>query len=438
MVASSFGIARDEHGLCRGPDSHSRKASPTVTLPMRPFGDCALIVVAAGEGTRCGGRKQLARAGGKPLLVRTLEAFSSLPFAARILVLPADLAEGQSWETLSASHEVFRGIIPVCGGATRAQSVRSGLAQVPGGLPFAAVQDGARPLPPLTAAAEALELLAGDKELAGVAVCSPATDAIKRLDSGGRIVAHIPREGLIRAETPQMVRVEAIRKALDAPGADQAPDDMKALELAGFTTAAVLHSGYNPKITHPGDIVLLEAWLKMNGEEQPPSAGEAASCPFSIGFGYDVHRFAPGRRLMLGGVEIESDVGLLGHSDADVLLHAVCDALLGAAGLGDIGHHFPNTDATWKDADSRVLLRESVRLIRNAGWAPAHLDISVVAERPKIAPHIEAMRGRLAEDTGLSGARIGLKATTNEGMGFIGRGEGIAAMATALLWRADG
>ena len=394
-------------------------------------------MVAAGEGTRFGGRKQLARVGGKPLLVRTLEAFAGLPFAARILVLPADLAVGAAWEELRESHSVLRGFVPVPGGATRAQSVRNGLAQVPEGVAFAAVQDGARPLPPLAQVGEALELLARDPELAGVAVCSPATDAIKRLGPGGHIEANVPREGLVRAETPQVVRVESLRGALEAPGAGKAPDDMQALELAGLRTAAVVHSGYNPKITHPADIALLEAWLKMNGEQQPSGKREAASCPFSIGFGYDVHRFAPGRRLVLGGVEIESDVGLLGHSDADVLLHAVCDALLGAAGLGDIGHYFPNTDAKWKDADSRVLLRESVRLVREAGWSPANLDISVVAERPKIAPHVERMRSCLAEDTGLPPARIGLKATTNEGMGFIGRGEGIAAMATALLWRGE-
>ncbi|MCB2154705.1 2-C-methyl-D-erythritol 2,4-cyclodiphosphate synthase [bacterium] len=159
------------------------------------------------------------------------------------------------------------------------------------------------------------------------------------------------------------------------------------------------------------------------------------SPPFAVGFGYDVHRFAEGRRLVLGGVEIRSDLGLLGHSDADVLLHAVCDALLGAAALGDIGHFFPNDDPKWKDADSRVLLREVRRQMTVHGWSVGNVDATLVAERPKIAPHIDAMRAIISEDLGIPPYRIGIKATTNEGMGFVGRGEGIAAMATALLFR---
>ncbi|MGB3330182.1 MAG: 2-C-methyl-D-erythritol 2,4-cyclodiphosphate synthase [Thermomicrobiales bacterium] len=151
------------------------------------------------------------------------------------------------------------------------------------------------------------------------------------------------------------------------------------------------------------------------------------------GIGYDVHRFADGRRMVLGGIELAFDRGLDGHSDADVLLHAIADALLGAAVLGDIGRHFPPGDARWLDADSRDLLRESVRMVREAGWHPVHIDATVIAEAPKVNPHAERMRGAIAEATGVAIADISLKATTNERMGFVGREEGIAAMATATI-----
>ncbi len=157
--------------------------------------------------------------------------------------------------------------------------------------------------------------------------------------------------------------------------------------------------------------------------------------PFSVGIGYDVHSFAEGRKLFLGGVEIESPVGLLGHSDADVVLHALCDAILGAAGLPDIGHYFPPNDEQWKDADSRDLLRECYRLVNELGWSVGNIDISVIAEKPKIAPHLKTMKQRIADDIQVEPNRVGIKATTNERMGFVGRGEGIAAIATALLWK---
>ena len=157
--------------------------------------------------------------------------------------------------------------------------------------------------------------------------------------------------------------------------------------------------------------------------------------PFAVGQGYDVHRFAPGRRLVLGGVEIPSNVGLLGHSDADVVLHALCDAILGAAGLPDIGHFFPNDDPAWKDADSLDLLRAVVQRVTEAGWQLGNADITIVAEHPKVAPHIPAMKEAIASRTGLPLDRIAVKATTNERMGFVGREEGIAALAVVLLGR---
>ena len=162
------------------------------------------------------------------------------------------------------------------------------------------------------------------------------------------------------------------------------------------------------------------------------------SPPFATGIGYDVHAFAPGRKLVLGGVEIASPVGLLGHSDADVLLHALCDALLGAAGLPDIGHFFPNTEAKWKGASSLELLKEVRARIGELGWLVGNVDVAVVAEKPKLAPHLAEMKERIAAVLQVPAARVGIKATTNEKMGFVGRGEGIAALATVLLWRGTG
>ncbi len=159
---------------------------------------------------------------------------------------------------------------------------------------------------------------------------------------------------------------------------------------------------------------------------------------FRTGLGYDVHRFAPGRRLVLGGVQIPSDTGLDGHSDADVVLHALMDALLGAAGLPDIGHQFPNTDPRWKDADSRALLRQVRTLLLEQSFLAGNADIMVIAEKPRLAPSIPAMREAIAADLGIEASRVSIKATTNEGMGFVGRGEGIAALATVLLYRPTG
>lgn len=159
------------------------------------------------------------------------------------------------------------------------------------------------------------------------------------------------------------------------------------------------------------------------------------SCPFRVGMGYDVHAFAPGRRLVLGGVEIPSDLGLLGHSDADAALHALCDAILGAAGLRDIGFYYSNRDARWKDVDSRVLLRDVREKAAERGWRIGNVDLTIIAERPRLSPHVEAMRAAIAEDLQITPDDVAIKATTNEGMGFVGRSEGIAATAVALLWK---
>src|SRR5215212_2688181 len=204
-------------------------------------------------------------------------------------------------------------------------------------------------------------------------------------------------------------------------------DEARLFEAAGLPVTVVPSSLANLKVTHGEDVPTAEALLRARHGSQPPAG------PVRTGIGYDAHRFASGRRLILGGVEIAHDRGLDGHSDADVLLHAIADAVLGAAALGDIGQHFPPSDERFRDADSQVLLREVVRLVQEAGWVPGNVDATILAEAPRFGPHVPLMRERIAACLGLSPVVVSVKATTNEGMGAIGRSEGIAALATATL-----
>jgi 2-C-methyl-D-erythritol 2,4-cyclodiphosphate synthase len=248
-------------------------------------------------------------------------------------------------------------------------------------------------------------------------------------------------------------------------------DEARLCEAAGVPVRVVPASLANLKVTHPEDVAVADALLRARHERPTPEAaseprviprkrtdesrhegtdahgrtkffagaqngttrGAGSSVPVRTGIGYDAHRFTPNRKLVLGGVEIPHDRGLAGHSDADVLLHAIADALLGAAALGDIGQHFPPTDERFRDADSQNLLRETARLVRGAGWTPANVDATILAEAPRIAAHVPLMRERIAACLGITPDAVGVKATTNEGMGAIGRGEGIAALATVAL-----
>src|ERR671916_2847239 len=204
-------------------------------------------------------------------------------------------------------------------------------------------------------------------------------------------------------------------------------DEARLCEVAGLQVSVVPSSLANLKVTHVDDIPVADALLRARHGSQRHAA------PMRTGIGYDAHRFATARRLVVGGVEIAHDRGLEGHSDADVLLHAIAGALLGAAGLGDIGQHFPPSDERFRDADSQLLLREVVRLVQEAGWAPGNVDATLLAEAPRVTPYVPLMRERIAACLGLSPGAVSVKATTNEGMGAIGRGEGIAALATATL-----
>jgi 2-C-methyl-D-erythritol 4-phosphate cytidylyltransferase/2-C-methyl-D-erythritol 2,4-cyclodiphosphate synthase len=237
----------------------------------------------------------------------------------------------------------------------------------------------------------------------------------------GRIAGTVPRDGLWRAQTPQGFRFAEILAAHRAAAGAELTDDAAVAEHAGLAVTLVQGGADNLKITSAQDLERAERWLAARLDET------------RVGHGFDVHRFGPGDHVMLCGVRVAHDAGLIGHSDADVGLHALTDAILGALGAGDIGSHFPPTDARWRGAESALFLRHADELVRQRGGRIAHVDVTLICERPKVAPHRAAMVARLAEVLDLAMERVSVKATTTEGLGFTGRGEGIAAQATATL-----
>jgi 2-C-methyl-D-erythritol 4-phosphate cytidylyltransferase/2-C-methyl-D-erythritol 2,4-cyclodiphosphate synthase len=259
-------------------------------------------------------------------------------------------------------------------------------------------------------------------------------DTVKR---GGnqRSLQTIDREALWLAQTPQVFGLGRLREALERH--HSVTDEASAIEASGLSPALVVGNLRNFKVTTMDDLQAMRASLELSGESaETPSASASAGVAgarFRIGQGWDVHALVPGRALLIGGVVIPFERGLLGHSDADVLLHAITDALLGAAALGDIGRHFPDTDAGFAGADSRVLLREALARVRAAGWMPGNIDCTVVAQAPKLASHIPAMVAAIAADLGIAPSQVNVKAKTAEKLGFAGRGEGIEAHATVLL-----
>ncbi len=306
----------------------------------------------------------------------------------------------------------------VPGGPLRSFSVRNGLAALVTTPLLVAVHDGVRPLagPELFA-----RVLAAAWEHGAAVPVVPISDTVKQVE-GDRIVRTLERAALRLAQTPQAFRVEVLREAFARLGGrgEDLTDEAGICEAAGFPVAIVPGAAGNVKITRPED---LAAAARELGDRARPR----------IGFGYDVHPFAPGRRLVLGGVEFKGD-GLAGHSDADVVAHAIADAILGAAGLGDLGRHFPDSDPAFAGADSLGLLESVVARARERGLRVENVDLTIAARRPKIAPEAERMSARLAEKLGVPPERVNVKATTGEGLGFVGRAEGIAVQAVALLW----
>jgi 2-C-methyl-D-erythritol 4-phosphate cytidylyltransferase/2-C-methyl-D-erythritol 2,4-cyclodiphosphate synthase len=374
------------------------------------------IVAAGGSGVRAGVAKQWLVLGGETVLRRAARTLAACPAVDLLVaVVPAGEEERGAAE-LAGLGKPARA---VAGGAARSESVKNGLATAEGhGIVL--VHDAARPFATPDLALRVAEAAARD----GAALAAlPVTDTVKRAAAGAdlRVAETLDRRTLWLAQTPQGFRRELLLRAYEAagPAATQATDECSLVERLGAPVTLVPGEPGNYKITGPSDVARARAALEA---------------PVAMGVGYDTHRFAAGRRLVLGGVEFDGD-GLLGHSDADVCAHAIGDAILGAAGLGDLGRHFPDTDPRWKGVSSLLLLREIAAKAAERGWVVGNADVTLAARRPKIAPRAEEMRARLAEALGVSPLQVNVKATTGEGMGFVGREEGIAAHAVALLVR---
>jgi 2-C-methyl-D-erythritol 4-phosphate cytidylyltransferase/2-C-methyl-D-erythritol 2,4-cyclodiphosphate synthase len=363
-----------------------------------------VVIVAAGSGERAGpgGPKQWRLVGGKPVARWSLETFL-IHGAEQVVVVVPPGDEGRAEQAFAG----LTGWSLVHGGATRTQSVRAGLAAL-GARPNDAIliHDAARPF---VTGGQIDALLGALTDADGALPALPVPDTLKRRGDGSDGVSTTPRENLWRAQTPQAFRAGAVIAAYDACPDDAAPTD----------DAAVVER-------HGGKVVLTEDFAMAE-------AMIATTRITRIGQGFDVHRFGPGDAVWLCGVRIAHGQGLVGHSDADVGLHALTDALLGAVGEGDIGDHFPPSDPKWKGADSSVFLRHAASLIADRGGDIVNVDLTLICEAPKIKPHREAMRARIAELLGLDIGRVSVKATTTEQLGFTGRGEGMAAQAVAAV-----
>ncbi|MDP3419269.1 bifunctional 2-C-methyl-D-erythritol 4-phosphate cytidylyltransferase/2-C-methyl-D-erythritol 2,4-cyclodiphosphate synthase [Falsiroseomonas sp.] len=375
---------------------------------------CIALLMAAGSGSRFGADrpKQFLTLAGKPVLRHAAEAL--LRDGGVDAILPVCAAD--SLGLVAAMLEGLPCLPPIAGGATRQDSVRAGLEALAAKPPaLVLVHDAARPVvPPGTIAALRTALAAHP----GAIPAQPVTDTLKR-GAHGRIESTVPRAGLFRAQTPQAFRYPDLLAAHRAATAE-ATDDAQLLEAAGMAVALVPGHEQNIKITWPEDLARMEAALTPNLIPR-------------VGTGFDVHRLVPGRPMVLCGVTIPGPMGLDGHSDADVGLHALCDAIYGALAEGDIGRWFPPSEARWKDADSARFLTHAAGRIAARGGVLANADVTLICERPKITPHATAMRERLAALLGAPLDRISVKATTTERLGFPGRGEGIAAQAAVCI-----
>lgn len=372
------------------------------------------LIVAAGHGVRAGEGlpKQYRALASVPVLRRSIQAFLSHAAIDRVQVVISP----DHRELYDRATEGLALPSPIIGGDSRQDSVWRGLEGMTSEPPsLVLIHDSARPLVAAeTIAATVAALQTYDGSLPVIV----AADTLKRV-GGGYVEGTVPREGLGLAQTPQGFHFAKILAAHRAARDTSFTDDAAIAEHAGLKVAAVPGSRLNMKLTTPEDFVIAEALL---------NAGSIRT-----GQGFDVHRFGPGDHVWLCGLQVEHTHGLVGHSDADVGLHALTDALLGAAALGDIGQHFLPSDERWRGAASHIFLTHAAKLIAERGGRIEHVDITVICERPKVAPHREAMAARIAELLSLDRTRVSVKATTTEGLGFTGRGEGIAAQAIATV-----
>lgn len=368
------------------------------------------LIVAAGSGSRAGAGvpKQYREIDGKAVLAHAFDALAAHPAIDQVRVVIGAEQEDRFAKALSGRPLAP----PITGGNTRQQSVRLGLEAIAesGGADLVLIHDAARPFLPAAVVDRLIEACA---ENAAVIPALPVTDSLARSDGGGA-----RREDFVAVQTPQAFRFNEILRAHRSPDRpEHATDDAEIVRAAGISVAIVEGDRSLDKLTFEEDF-----------------AGREAIKPATrVGMGYDVHAFAPGDSLWLGGIEIAHDRTLAGHSDADVALHALTDAILGALGDGDIGTHFPPTDPQWRGAPSHRFLSHAASLAAAAGYAIAHCDVTIICEEPKIGPHRNAMRDRIADILSIDAGTVSIKATTTEGLGFTGRREGIAAQAVATL-----
>ncbi|HUE65963.1 MAG TPA: bifunctional 2-C-methyl-D-erythritol 4-phosphate cytidylyltransferase/2-C-methyl-D-erythritol 2,4-cyclodiphosphate synthase [Rhizomicrobium sp.] len=371
----------------------------------------AVLIVAAGKGLRAGTElpKQYESLAGKPMLRRTVEAFRGFPVQVVIGQGQEDLA-GEALGGLSLSA-------PVLGGATRQESVRLGLEALARDAPeFVLIHDAARPLISRKVTEAVVKALEAGAE--GALPMLAASDTLRRRAKDGRWTL-VPRDNLYRAQTPQGFVFDKILKAHRDHARHEVTDDVALAELAGLRVEMVEGEEKNIKVTRKEDFALAEGLLGW---------GDVRT-----GSGYDVHKFTEGDHIWLCGIKVSHTHALEGHSDADVGLHAITDALLGAIGEGDIGQHFPPTDARWKGAPSWKFLDHAAGLVAARGGSINHVDVTIICERPKVGPYRDAMKAKIAEILKIDPGRVSVKATTTEGLGFTGRREGIAAQAIATV-----
>jgi 2-C-methyl-D-erythritol 4-phosphate cytidylyltransferase / 2-C-methyl-D-erythritol 2,4-cyclodiphosphate synthase len=383
----------------------------------------SVVIPAAGIGSRMGASvpKQYIEVDGLSILRRTVMVFVGIHFVKQVIIA---CAPEYASTILAQVGDLFNGgveLLIVDGGSQRQDSVRNALLNPRLSGSLVAIHDAVRP----NVSPSMIERVCEKAALNGAAIPAiSAKDTVKRSLDNLRITETLPRHQIWLAQTPQIFDVELIKYAHEKAHSDgyYGTDDASLIEYIGREVDIVEGEPANIKITSPEDLAYIKSMM-----------GTPTTLDIRVGHGYDVHRLESGRKLILGGVEIPYDKGLLGHSDADALLHAITDAIIGSLALGDIGSHFPDTDPSNKDLDSRIFLRKAVELASNLGYKIGNIDSVVVAEKPKLRTYIDSIRFEIAKEVEIDVERVSVKATTSEKMGFVGRGEGMAAMATVLL-----
>lgn len=378
------------------------------------------VVVAAGRGVRMGAavNKVLLPLCGEPVIRHAVRAFCEADEIDGVVVV-ASADETEQMRAALCGLEKVCAIVP--GGSTRQESVKNGLDALPKEARIALVHDGARPLISRELIARCIRQT---EDCGSAVVCTPVTDTVK-VEKDGCVVRTLDRSQLRAVQTPQCFFAGELKAAYEAAARDgvSVTDDASVMEHAGHSVHLLESSEVNFKLTTPEDLRRAEDIIgERRFMQRLPRTG----------FGYDVHKLASGRRLILCGKEIPWEKGLDGHSDADVAVHALMDALLGAACLGDIGRLYPDNDPAFEDADSMKLLADVLRRVKDAGYAVVHADVTIVAQKPKLMPYMDEMRRNLKN--AIAGAQVNVKATTTEHLGFEGRGEGISAQAVATIW----